>query len=112
MNKDTRYTLIKNLVTARSAGVVHASTAEVEEEKKLALVANDDNSIADEAAHELASKRLMRALDAKAEMQRESADDGVLSREQRELLQKETGRKYSGIILKKQLVETGVEVVE
>ena len=105
MNKQDRYNFIAQLVNP--SHVLNASKVEVEEEAKLVSVSNDDNSIADEAASEIASKKMLRSMEERAEMKREREEDSLLSSSERAHLARELGRAPRSIILKKQEAQNG-----
>lgn len=107
MNKTEQYSHIKNFIEKNSSGRLETSQIEVEEEKKLALISNDDNSIEDEEGKgAFVNKELVRATDMVKE---ENGDESefLLTAKERKILEEQLGRSVSFSGLKK--VETQIE---
>lgn len=101
MNKDERYSVIESLIKHNSAGSMQVDKAGVEQEKKLALVSNDDESILDEEQQgaTFISPLLAVAVE-KPRLTREREEDSILSKSDVASLSKELGRPISFLKLK------------
>lgn len=95
MDKTQSYNLIRNIVERRQAGKVEAHSSEVEEERKLAMSNDSDNSILDEEEKGVfVSPALVAKLDA-PRFKREEESEILLSKREIKLLSQELGRPVS-----------------
>lgn len=110
MNKLNRYSLIKNLITKNSLGRLETSQSEIDEEKKLALAVNDDESILDDEEKNLYASPALVAI-ARLEKDRGEGEEGtLLTKKEIEYLSREVKRPVSLFKVKKREEMEGEEM--
>lgn len=96
MDKETRYALIQSMLRRASAGRLEAGKQDVEEEAKLAVANNDDNSIVEEEnSATFINPALAAAIETPRLTRGESEEETLLTEAEKQHLSRELGRPVS-----------------
>jgi hypothetical protein len=98
MNKSNRYSLIQNLIVKGAAGRMETSRSEIEEEKKLVLTPENDDSILDDEEKNLYASPALVAI---GKLDREEKENLFLSKAESDALARDMKRPVSFFKVKK-----------